>query len=116
MKIKLDFVTNSSSTCYIACVPTNVKPPLTVEDLQEWDENGHTEAEALELFHVGLEELKSGSHLFREDNELFMTIAYYLEDKGFVLTTVDAAGGDGADVIQTIKMEDIVKFVERNKQ
>ncbi|MCK5643326.1 MAG: hypothetical protein KAJ19_21130 [Gammaproteobacteria bacterium] len=116
MKVKLDFVTNSSSTCYIACVPSTLKPFKSVEGLHEWDYDGQTEEEALETVNDGIKYLQNGNTLWREDNSLFWTIQRYLGENGFILTSVDAAGGDGCDVIEPLTIKLLEEFLERNSQ
>ena len=115
MKIKTDFVTNSSSTCYIAFVPDGFK--VTIEMLKEHDTDGDFDEIAeedwpqlLDEVNGSLKDLSDGKSLWREELESFWTMISILEAKECIITSVESGGGDGADTICGIKKDKIMKI------
>jgi len=116
MKVKLDFITNSSSTCYMVCLPLTLKPIKPLEVLNEWDYDGSTEIEALEIVTKGIAQLQNGESLLSSEDKMFWSIRNYLHENGFVLTSIETSGGGGYDIIQPIEIEKIEEFLKRHKQ
>ena len=120
MKIKSDFVTNSSSTAYVVCIPPDFVP--TDEEIKEaykfhhlysgeeiTDEQAYKELK-FELFDI----LKDGDNLWNygEDGThhvLFGMAADICTDNGFVLSVFEITN-EGNNRIQGIKEEDLTKW------
>jgi len=119
MKIKADFITNSSSTAFIIVVPSDLKLVQSFSELNTRmndDMELHfndSEEEAVAAVNQNLESLKSGNTLWIDDTEGFYTTKDFLEKKGFILKTIDMSGGDGTDIIEPITSEEIYKILNR---
>ena len=113
MKIKWDFVTNSSSTAYIVTVPKNldISDVHTVlkDDSYYIEELGETfdddKMKFFEAFATNIERLKKGgTYLLNYDTECFWSIKDYLQAKGLIITHIDTPG-DGEDVMESVSIE-----------
>lgn len=124
MKIKADFVTNSSSTAYVVLIPNEFCPdedeikslyedqymqyagyPLTNEQLYK---------EFPELFEI----LKEGDNLWCYGDEgtdptLWNMMWSICNRKGFVLASLDM-NGEGNNIIQGVKEESMEKIIINN--
>ena len=116
MKIKLDFITNSSSVCYIVVIPPELKCLESLDGIRDWDEDGDTEEKALAIINDNISELKINQGIYNNENQLFWATQRYLEDQGFVLTSTDGAGGDGCDSIQPISINQLQGALNKCKR
>ena len=110
MKIRSDYVTNSSATGYVVCVPTSYEPDMTkAGKILERDvfpgDKGFDET-LLEIQNV-IEEIQRGMEIYVYDDcssECFFTITELLEAEGFQITTYDIHS-DGEYLIVPVRPE-----------
>lgn len=119
MKVKSDFITNSSSTCYMVIIPKDLE--MTREDYisrsEDYDPDFSEDFEILkeqyEEAKKALTTLKSGNPVYRGDVDFeFWALQQWLEDKDLIIQFEPAAGGDGEDIISPIdlrKLREILK-------
>ncbi len=125
MKIKTDFITNSSSIAYIVMVPNNF---YFGEDEIQKSFNDRildfdyppvpTEKKTLEEFSECIEILKEGDNLWHYGNQGVSQLIYYMvtdlcDEHGFVLTSFDI-NGEGSNIIQGVPEETIEKMMANN--
>jgi len=125
MKIKSDFVTNSSSTCYIVFVPENfvLSDDLfdkTFKNLQTYynEEDGFTFIYETVKKDVkdSLNDLKNGHDIIKDsygdglDYKSYEVLYEILSAANLGLTKLDISG-DGFDIIQGITQKQILKVL-----
>ena len=127
MKIKSDFVTNSSSTCFIVFVPNSYV--VSDQDLEDavaenakwWDDDDEdqepmTPVEFKEEVQECIELLKSGQDIYRDnygdgiDYRVYSLVDHIVSNKGFGLSSIET-GGDGLDQIAGVAEEKIIKIL-----
>lgn len=133
MKIKTDFVTNSSSTCYVVFVPANYKlddnalKAAIEQNMEWWDEEEEdpelTSDDYVEMLRDEviecLQELKEGNDIYKDnygdgvDYKTYSTVDQLVGDLGFGLTSVDTSG-DGLDQIVGVQEEKVIKILGDN--
>ena len=133
MKIKSDFVTNSSSTCYIVFVPTKYVPSDDVlvdainREMQWWDFDEDDEIETAEQFLEAyrdefmdaIESLKMGQEVYKDeygdgiDYRIYAAIDSLMTNEGFGLTGVEMGSG-GMDCLCGVTEEKIIKILGEN--
>jgi hypothetical protein len=127
MKIKSDFVTNSSSTCYIVCVPNDYH--VTAIDIVTAKNNleGYFLDDPTDDF-VNLallelpeyfEYLKEGDNLWNygsdgADPNMYMLVAEICSIQGFILKSFDVSS-EGNNTIQGLLPEDMDKWIINTK-
>lgn len=129
MKIKTDFVTNSSSTAYVVYIPK--KFIITEDEMlnlmyldeldvfkDEEDETKRTQMIVQLGFQI-LEELKNGKNFHgmdydEDDNRDKFNIAHSICSKyNFILDDIETGGGDGNDVIIAVTREQLDKIEKK---
>lgn len=133
MRIKTDFVTNSSSTCFIVFVPNNYVPSdealikAMEEQLGWWDDEEDNPPETAEEYLPILkqeileciEDLKQGKDIYKDnygdgvDYKVYSTVDCLMSREGFGLTSIDTAG-DGLDQIVGVPEDKIIKILGEN--
>lgn len=119
MKIKWDFVTNSSSTAYIVTIPKkfNVTDVHSIlEDTMNYvDEKEHycegDDMQFFEYFSINIEKLKEGQIVWNNEDPCFWSTMDYLEKKGLVITHFDTPS-DGMDTLQPVKFDHLKQCIE----
>jgi len=125
MKIKQDFITNSSSTMFVVCIPSDFYPDqeriinLFNQHASDYDHDDGNELDweetrILSDFEECLEILKSGDNLWLYGNEGCSIGSYnamidICSENNFLLATFDA-NSEGNNRIQGINEEEIKKW------
>jgi len=122
MKIKLDFVTNSSSTTYIVCIPDNFS--ISLQDVERSDNfEDLVEEEDLKPFEVisglneNLKEMKNHGIMWQDDalpgtrcSALYI-MTDIMEQNKFVIRRLDSGSDDGKIICFTKnEIEQIMKI------
>jgi len=114
MKIKLDFITNSSSTAYVVMIPPNFKEIVSIDVLEEWEDYfSGLPNEAIKEVNKNIKKLKNGEQIYYGNCKGFYTIVYYLKSQGVLLRQIDMDGNSGSDIIESIKPEEFFKILDR---
>ena len=123
MKIKIDFVTNSSSTAYVVFIPNSFK--VTREKAEEMFDAeyyaGRDEAFTDDILHdieQSIELLKMGDYLWSYGDEGTPPAVYYAvlsicNDNGLVVSSSEM-GGEGNNSIFGIKEEQVVDILKNH--
>lgn len=117
MKIKSDFVTNSSSTSYIFLIPDTLY--ITLEQVQkylddnEWDED-HNAEDVYENCLLVIKELQAGNSVWQEEhpNPAYHCIVEHLEEHDLCMGTIDTS--DGASIISPVtsaKLQEMIQAI-----
>lgn len=129
MKIKADFVTNSSSSCFVVFIPNNYKVSDEVlkkyieENIEWWDEEELTSEQYVESMRDEviecIESLKAGNDIYKDnygdgvDYKVYATLDAIMSGEGFGVTSVETSG-DGLDQIVGVPEEKIIKILGNN--
>ena len=118
MKLKTDFVTNSSSTAYVVLIPKNFH--ISEDDIEiTWgsvDEEEEITAELIKRETIELiNDLKDGDSIWYYGfdgvhPEIYNTVLEVCEKNKFILSTKDL-NGEGNNMIQGIEEEKIKEII-----
>ena len=125
MKIKLDFITNSSSTAYVVMIPKNFDIAQAFSELKGKDNSWCYEEELgeefddnqvifLETVVSNIEKLRNGEDLWGDDTEAFGTTQEILLDKKFDVASVDISSDTGG-ILTGVNMKRIEEIQNEDK-
>jgi len=123
MKIKADFITNSSSTAYVVFIPNNLYlkkdeiKSLYEKVYHDGDGNEPTNEQLYDEFPELLEILKSGDHLWLYgysgiNPDLWNMILILCDQRNLTISTLEL-DGEGNNTIQGVQEEDIIKNISK---
>lgn len=125
MKVKTDFITNSSSIAYIVMMPNNFY--LSEDEIREiykeprslyYEDSPPTEKEVIKELAECMEILKEGNNIWHSGSVGVSQIVYCMitdicQDHDFILTSIDI-NSEGSNIIQGVKEEVIEKLITDN--
>ena len=121
MKIKSDFITNSSSTAYIVAIPNDFEPDQEVilkyfetHNIGSYGSEEWSQTRILEDFSECLDILKKGDNIWNYGDEgadprIFYTVADICEENDFTLSIMDLSN-EGNTRIEGIPEEVVSKW------
>ena len=125
MKVKSDFVTNSSSTAYVIMIPNDFELDQNevMEEygsiyIEEYESEDQEVAALTAVLPEMVEKVKCGEHLWcygdeGEDPNLYYILLNICEKHGFVLAS-DSIGGEGNNTIFSIPQERVEGILLNN--
>jgi len=111
MRIKVDYVTNSSSTCYVVCIPQDKK--WILENLPTFDEYYEEDEPASDKDELSceVENLLRGETIWEEEaGEWFRELVELCEKNGFIIASFEVGSERGQ--ITNITEKDFDKIKE----
>jgi hypothetical protein len=107
MKIKQDYVTNSSSTCYVVCLPQDKEWILENLDIESSDDEELAATESPLGGVISL--LLHGEIIWEEEQQMwFASLAEFCEKNNFVITSFEVGSERGQMI--NLTAEDVNKM------
>lgn len=112
MKIKTDFITNSSSTAFIVCLPDDWYP--TEEEIkQAYETYSHHEEIGLDFedrLRKAVDDLRNGSMIYiGDDYDLYYALITCLND-GHIVYSYDSGASEGG-YVENIRKETLLRVL-----
>jgi hypothetical protein len=124
MKIKTDFVTNSSSTAFVVFIPPTYKfEKNKIIKLKEYEDYIDDEQPSSDDIDKMLGEIKKDINLLKDGKEIMLSPYGYelllihelLENDNLIFKTI-GVDGEGASTISPTKVVEVKEFITRMEQ